>query len=106
MITLEEFKKAELRIAEIEDAAPHPNAARLYVLKIKVGEERKQIVAGIRLHYGIDELKGKQIVVVNNLEPVVLRGVESQGMLLAASLGDEFAVLTPDRRISDGAAVK
>ena len=64
MITLEEFKKAELRIAEIEDAAPHPNADRLYVLKIKVGEERKQIVAGIRLHYGIDELKGKDLLFI------------------------------------------
>ena len=106
MASLEDFKKLEFRVAEIESVAPHPNADRLYVLGIKVGEVRKQIVAGIRKHYGEDELKGKKIIVVNNLEPAVIRGVESNGMLLAASEGELLTVVTPERPIPDGAQVK
>lgn len=106
MISIEEFKKFELKVAEIETVAPHPNADRLYVLGIKVGEIRKTIVAGIRKHYSEEELKGKKIVVVNNLEPAVIRGVESQGMLLAASEGDILTVLVPERPIPDGAQVR
>jgi tRNA-binding protein len=106
VITIEDFKKIELRVAVIESAEPHPNADRLYVLKVKVGEERKTIVAGIRAHYGPEELEGKKIVIVNNLEPTVLRGVESQGMLLAASDGQSLGLVTPERFIGDGANVR
>ncbi len=106
MVSIEEFKKFELRVAEIESAAPHPNADKLYVLGLKVGEIRKTIVAGIRKHYTEEELKGKKIVIVNNLEPAVIRGVESQGMLLAASEGDLLTVLVPERPIPDGAQVR
>lgn len=106
MASLEDFKKLELRVAEIETVSPHPNADRLYVLGIRVGEVRKQIVAGIRKHYGEEELKGKKIIVINNLEPAVIRGVESNGMLLAASEGEVLTVVTPEREIPDGAQVK
>ena len=106
MPSIEEFSKFELRIAEILDVQPHPNADRLYVLQIKVGEIRKQIVAGIRKYYGPDELKGKRVVIVNNLDPAVIRGVESQGMLLAASEGETLTLVTPERDIPDGARVK
>lgn len=106
MVNLEDFKKFELRVAEIESVAPHPNADRLYVLGIKVGEVRKQIVAGIRKHYGEEELKGKKIIVINNLEPAVIRGVESNGMLLAASEGEMLTLVSPERPIVDGAQVK
>ncbi|MBU3759319.1 MAG: methionine--tRNA ligase subunit beta [Candidatus Omnitrophica bacterium] len=106
MITLDDFKKIELRVALIESAEPHPNADRLFVLKVKVGEERKQIVAGIRAHYGPEELTGKKIIIVNNLQPTVLRGVESQGMLLAASDSESLSLVTPERKIEDGAGVK
>lgn len=106
MASIDDLKKFEFRIAEIEGAAPHPNADRLYVLQIKVGEIRKQIVAGIRKHYTEDELKGKKIVVVNNLDPAVIRGVESNGMLLAASDGELLTLITPERVIPDGAQVK
>src|SRR6266540_5799222 len=88
MITIEEFGKVELRVATIKAAEPHPNADRLLVLKIDLGTEERQLVAGIRAHYTPEELVGKQIVVVANLQPVTLRGVESQGMLLAASDGE------------------
>ncbi len=106
MVSLEEFKKFELRVAEIESVIPHPNADRLYVVTVKIGETRKQIVAGIRKYYSEEELKGKKIIVINNLEPAVIRGVESQGMLLAASEGDLLTVVVPERPIPDGAQVK
>ena len=106
MVSLEEFKKFELRVAEIESVTPHPNADRLYVLSLKVGEIRKQIVAGIRKHYTEEELKGKRVILTNNLEPAVIRGVESQGMLLAASEGEMLTIITPERPIADGAQVK
>ena len=69
MISFEEFKKLELRIAEIKTAEDHPNADKLTVIKIDVGGEEKQIVAGIKGHYANEELVGKKVVVVNNLEP-------------------------------------
>lgn len=106
-IKIEDFGKLDLKIATVIDVAPHPNADRLYVLQIQVGEERKQIVAGVRKFYGMDELRGKKIVVVNNLEPSVIRGVESNGMLLAASNADKsnLALVCPDRQMDDGARV-
>jgi len=106
MVSIEEFKKLNIRVAEIETVAPHPNADRLYVLGIKIGDQHKNIIAGIRQHYGEEELKGKKIVVVENLEPAMIRGVESQGMLLAASEGEFLTLIVPERTISDGAAVR
>ena len=106
MVSYEDFRKLELKIAEIESVALHPNADRLYVLQIKVGEIKKQIVAGIRQHYQEEELKGKKIVIVDNLEPATIRGVESQGMMLAASTPEQLTLIVPDRTIPNGAVVK
>lgn len=106
MPNIEDFKQFEFKIAEIESAEPHPNADKLYVLKLKVGEVQKQIVAGIRLHYSPEELPGKKIVIIDNLEPAVIRGVESQGMLLAASDENGLSLVTPERPIASGARVK
>ena len=106
MVTYEDFQKLEIRIAEIETDTPHPNADRLYVLGIKVGDVKKTIVAGIRNHYTEDELKGKKIVIIDNLAPAVIRGVESNGMLLAASNETLLTLVVPDRPIADGAKVK
>lgn len=106
MASYEDFQKLDIKVAEIENVAPHPNADRLYVLSLKVGEVRKQIVAGIRAHYTEEELKGKKIVIIDNLEPAVIRGVESQGMLLAASDGTMLTLVVPERPITDGAKVK
>ena len=105
-ITIDEFGKVELRVATIKAAEPHPKADRLLVLKIDLGTEERQLVAGIRAHYTPDELIGKQIVVVANLQPAMLRGVESQGMLLAASDGEQVIVLSPEKPIASGARVK
>ena len=106
MATIADFQNLELRTAEILEAKPHPNADRLYVLQVKVGEITKQIVAGIRQHYQETELVGKKVVVVNNLEPAVIRGVESQGMLLAASNPEKLTLVTPERDIPSGAQVR
>jgi methionyl-tRNA synthetase len=105
MISIEEFRKIELKIATVKSAEPHPNADKLMVLQVDLGGEQRQIVAGIRNHYGPEELVGKQIVVVANLEPAKLRGLESQGMLLAASDEGGVIILTPEKSVQPGARV-
>lgn len=107
MLTIDDFRKLELRVATVTAAEPHPNADRLLVLQIDLGTEQRQLVAGIRAHYEPQALIGKQIVVVTNLEPATLRGVQSQGMLLAASDADgRVAVVMPERPVATGATVK
>lgn len=106
MITIEQFKQVELRIATVLAAEPHPNADRLVVLQVDLGNERRQLVAGIRAHYEPAALVGRQIVVVANLEPAVLRGVDSQGMLLAAAGGERTVLLRPDEPVPPGTAVR
>jgi tRNA-binding protein len=105
-ISIADFAKIELRTAKILEAKPHPNADKLLVLQVDVGGERKQICAGIKLHYAPEELVGKTIVVVNNLQTAVLRGEESQGMLLAASDADSVVLLKPERDMPSGCVVK
>jgi methionyl-tRNA synthetase len=105
MISIDDFRKVELRIATIKSAEPHPNADKLLVLQIDLGDEQRQICAGIRGHYAPEELLGKQIVVVANLETAKLRGLESQGMLLAASDDGRVIILTPEKSVAAGAKV-
>lgn len=105
MITIEEFRKLDLRIGTVKSAEFHLNADKLIVLKVDLGSEERQIVAGIRAHYALEELVGKQVVVVANLETARLRGIESQGMLLAASDGDRIVILTPEKEVGPGAKV-
>ena len=105
MITIEDFRKMELRVAEIISAAPHPQADRLLLLRVKVGEEERTIVAGIRRHYSETELVGKKIIIVFNLEPAEIRGIKSEGMLLAASHGEALTLLIPEGDILTGARV-
>jgi len=105
MATLEDFKKLDLRVAEILEAQPHPDADRLYLLQIQVGEEKKQIVAGIRTAYEADGLKGKKIIVVNNLEPAVIRGQTSNGMLLAAKNDQTLSLVTIEKELPSGVRV-
>jgi tRNA-binding protein len=105
MISIEDFRKVELKIATIKSAEPHPNADRLMVLQVDLGSEQRQICAGIRNHYTPEELIGKQIVVVANLETAKLRGLESQGMLLAASDEGRVIIMTPEKPVQAGAKV-
>lgn len=106
MATYEDFKKLEIKVAIIKEVIEHPNADKLYVLTIDVGDKTKQIVAGIRNAYTKEELIGRLIVVIDNLDPAVIRGQESQGMLLAASSEDALSIVTLDRQIKPGSIVK
>lgn len=106
MINYEEFKKMELKIATIKEVKPHPQADKLFVLTIDIGGATRQLVAGIRQFYSVEGLVNKQIVVVANLEPAIIRGIESQGMLLAATDEKGISVLIPDRRVQEGSLVK
>lgn len=106
MITIDDFKKMELRVAEILSAAPHPAADRLFILRVQIGGEERTLVAGIRKHYSEAELVGKKVVVVINLEPASIRGVTSEGMLLAASDTEALTLIVPERQIPAGAAVR
>lgn len=113
MPSIEDFSKFEFKIAQIKEVSDHPDADRLYVIKIDTGLKDesggsilKQIVAGIKKSYLKEDLIGKYVVVVDNLDPAVLRGVESRGMLLAASDDDGIAIISPDRPVKLGAKVK
>jgi len=105
-ISIDDFRKVELKIATIKAAEAHPNADKLLVLQIDLGGEQRQICAGIRNHYTPEELVGKQIVVVANLETANLRGMESEGMLLAASDEGRVIIMTPEKTVQPGAQVK
>ncbi len=106
MVTIEDFKKIDLKIARIKDVLDHPNADRLYVITVDLGVTTKQIVAGIKKSYTKEELVGRLVVVVDNLDPAVLRGVESQGMLLAASDESGIVVISPEKPVALGSVVK
>lgn len=106
MATIQDFMNLELKIAQIKEAKDHPNADRLFVLKIDLGDEERQLVAGIRSAYQAEELVGKKIVVIANLEPATIRGEESQGMLLAASGEDGAILLSPEKDVPLGSRVK
>lgn len=106
MITIEDFRKLELKVGVIKEVSDHPNADKLYVVIVDMGDKTKQLVAGIRGSYAKEELIGKQVVVVDNLEPAVLRGVESQGMILAASDDDGIVIVSPEKNKKLGSIVK
>ena len=107
VVSVEEFRRLALRVGVITAAADHPNADRLLVLTIDVGDGApRQMVAGIKGSYQASELVGKSVVVVANLKPATLRGVESQGMVLAASEGSTIVLLSPERPIRAGSTVK
>ena len=105
-VTYSEFKKLELKVGKVLSVQPHPNADKLYVMQVDLGEaEPRQLVAGLKPYYEADALTGKTIVVCANLAPAVLRGVESKGMLLAAQSGDRVIILTTDDDMPPGSMV-
>lgn len=105
MIPLDDFKKVELRTAKVLDAQEISGADRLWKLSIDVGTEKKEIVAGVKAFYTREALIGRSIIVVNNLTPSVIRGVESQGMLLVAKDASTLSILTVDRDVPPGSLV-
>jgi methionine--tRNA ligase beta chain len=107
VIQFDDFAKVDLRVATVLSAEPHPNADKLMVLQVDLGDEQRQILAGIRGYYEPEQLVGNQIVIVKNLAPRQMRGLESQGMLLAASNADHSKVILvrPEQPIDPGASV-
>ena len=107
MISIDDFKKMELRVAEVLTAQPVEGADKLLKLEIDLGSEKRTIVAGIALSYKPEELAGKQIIVVTNLQPATIRGVESNGMLLACGprSGVGLSLVTVDRPVSNGTLI-
>ena len=102
-ISIDDFAKVELRVGTVVKCEKHPKADKLLVSQIDLGYETRQIVSGIASHYKPEEMIGKKVVVVVNLKPAKLRGVESQGMILAGDDGENLGLLTVD--LPDGTEI-
>ncbi|WP_276505450.1 methionine--tRNA ligase [Anaerosalibacter massiliensis] len=105
-ITIDDFAKVDLKVAEVLEVKDHPNADKLLILKLKVGEETRQVVSGIKKYYGSEDLIGKKVVLVANLKPVKLRGEESHGMILAAEEEGKLTLVSTLEDIPSGAKIE
>ncbi len=105
-LTIDDFGRLDLRVAEVIAAELVPKSKKLLKLTVSLGDSQRTVVAGIAEHYAPGDLVGKKVVIVANLEAAKLMGIESQGMVLAGSAGDRLAVVTPDRDLPPGARVK
>ena len=107
VITIGDFTKIQLRVGRVIDAGDHPNADKLLVFKVDLGDEQRQICAGLRGHYTADELMGLNLIIVTNLALRMMRGLESQGMLLAAGSSDHSKVvlLTTESDVEPGSSI-
>lgn len=105
-VKFEDFKKLDIRIGKIISAEKVENTDKLLKLKISFGKEKRQIIAGIAESYSPEEIIGKQIPVIINLEPRILKGLESQGMILAADSEGKPVLLHPNKKVPDGSVVR
>ncbi len=108
IIKFSDWKKLDLRVGEIKGVKKHPNADKLILLKIDVGDKEINLVAGIKQYYNEDDLIGKKVIVFVNLEPAVFRGIKSEGMILAAvdQENNIVSLLQPDSDIKNGAKIQ
>lgn len=108
IVLFKEWQKLDLRVARITDVKEHPNANKLYLLDVDLGNEKRQLVAGLKNNYSTNELKGKLCVVFTNLEPATIRGIKSEGMILAAVNDDKSKVLIlqPEKEMGVGSKVQ
>mgnify|MGYP002409405937 CR=1 FL=1 len=104
-ITIDDFDKIEFKVGEIIEAKDHPKADKLLILKVKLGEETRQIVSGIKEYYSPEDLVGKKVVIVANLKPIKLRGEESKGMVLAAEKDGKLTLVSTLEDIESGAII-
>ncbi|WP_448584415.1 methionine--tRNA ligase subunit beta [Thermocrinis sp.] len=105
LISLEDFIKLDIRVAKVLSAERVEGSEKLIKLKVSLGNEERTLMAGIAKHYSPEELVGKKIIVLANLRPRKIFGVESQGMLLAASDGEHLSVLIPERDVKEGSKI-
>jgi len=107
IISFDDFKKTELKVAKILNAEDIPGKDRLYKLEIDIGEEKpRTLFAGLKPHYDKEFLVGKQIIVVANLQPRRIGSVESQGMLLAVDVDDKPILIFPEKPVPEGSLVR
>lgn len=106
MISFDDFQKLDIRIGTIRSAELVEGADKLLKLEVDLGDESRQLVAGVAQFYSTDELIGKQVAVLTNLTPRTIRGVESQGMILAADVSGRPVLLHPDTEIPAGSTVQ
>ncbi|AGT34683.1 MAG: methionine--tRNA ligase subunit beta [Thermofilum sp.] len=104
-ITINDFQKLDIRVGKILSAEPIKRSDKLLLLKVDLGTEQRQIVAGIAQYYKPEELVGKEVVVLANLQPRTIMGFISQGMLLAAVEDDKPVLLVPDKEVKVGSKV-
>jgi len=105
LISIDDFAKLDLRVAEIIKAEKHPDADKLLVFQLKLGEEIRQVVSGLAKYYDPQDLVGKKVVMIYNLKPVKLRGIDSCGMLLVAEKGNKLSILSTLEDIDSGATI-
>ncbi|TFG07313.1 MAG: methionine--tRNA ligase [Promethearchaeota archaeon] len=106
LISYDDFKKLDIRVGLVEKVEKVPKADKLYKLTVDIGSEKRTLVAGLAEYYKAEELKGKKIIVLTNLEPKKLRGITSKGMLLAAEDGKIVSILTPERDVKPGSKIR
>tara|TARA_Y100000034_G_scaffold136314_1_gene212140 strand:- start:3753 stop:4085 length:333 start_codon:yes stop_codon:yes gene_type:complete len=104
-IPFEDWQKLDLRVAKILEVEDIEGKDKLYKLKISLGDEERTLVAGLKQVYPADSLINKKIIVIANLEPAKLAGIESNGMLLAASDDNTLALLTPEKDVKEGSKI-
>ncbi len=105
-ISFKDWQKLDLRVGKILEVEDHPNADKLLVMKVDIGEDNpRTIVAGLKGYYSVDELKGMEVVIFANLEPAELRGVKSEGMVLAAVKSEKVILISPEKSIDIGSRV-
>ena len=105
LVSFDEFKKMDLRVAEVVKVDVHPNADKLYIIQIDIGGETRQTVAGLKGYYTPEELVGKRVAAVCNLAPAMLRGARSEAMMLAAQKGDPVVLLIPEGDVAAGSRI-
>ena len=107
-IAFKDWQKLDIRVGKILEVKDHPNAEKLYLLDVDLGKEKKTLVAGLKSYYKAEELKGKQCIIFTNLEPAKIRGIKSEGMILAAVNKDKSKViiLSPEKDTELGSRVE
>ena len=105
-VTIDDFKKMGLKIGKIVEVTDVEHADKLYKLTVDLGEEKRTLIAGLKSIYTKEELEGRNIVVITNLQPATIRGVKSEGMLLAADSGEVISILSPDKDVAPGTEVR
>jgi len=109
IVKFDDWKKLDLRVGKILSVEDHPNADKLYLIEIDVGSfGKRKLVAGLKKFYSPEELKGKLCIIFLNLEPAIIRGTKSEGMLLAAGdgKGGKVALISPEKDIGLGARIQ